>query len=503
MKQLLNKRGYLITNVPVKQRSNFNMQEWTEHTFAHLYIYTDSLLNYISYKNKSTAISCIGIVIDPINHLINSEQILKNCIHFLHESQDRFWDYIDTLGGRFIFILKTDKQTIVFQDAVGTRSLHYYNSETQRMRILISSHSELIAEIKALTVDEETNRFLNDKKFRNDKDRYYPGLFTPYKDILALTPNTYLNINTNKIKRFFPRKSWSSEQHLFSTDTLSLLLENQLKLLNEHYDLAISLTGGLDSRLTLAASKEIKHSIYYYTMIYGSNHKSSIEDARVAKELAGTFHLDHHILRYDQPADPDFIKVFKKNTSGISSDYRAKIAETLYHTYPQNRLHIKSNIVDMSKAHYRTRFAFLPNKCNVNVFSKLYNGYSNMEYVNKSMQSYIDRTHLDKQRLYDYDLYDLFYWEHRQGKWQSLCLYEWDIVQDTAIIYNNRSVLKPFLFQSTEDKKNGNLHKKLIKSMWAELLDTETVSFGTLRWKPLMRIMRGLSTRCKLLFNRA
>jgi len=500
MENLLYRRGYVLTNLSIQNRPGANVHHWNQHDFSDLSLYTDPDVHFISYKSQSVEIACIGIVLDPYHKWINEISILEKCVDTLKESSDIFWDYIDTLGGRFIILLKKEDQLIAFQDAVGTRSLFYYDDPSNQ-DILISSHSELIADLQKLHIDEEANIFLQKNDFKNNKNRYYPGLFTPYKRVLSLTPNTYLDVHTNKITRFFPRNNRSREQHISSINDVAQLLKKQLQLLNKHYDLAISLTGGLDSRLTLAASKEIKDSIYYYTLIYGNNHSSSIEDARAAKKLAETFNLDHHILQYDQPSDPGFIDQFKKNTSGVSSEYRAKIAEILYHRYPQNRLHIKSNIIDISKAHFKRRFAYLPKTCDPKIFSNLFYGDHNEPYVNRAMEYFIERTHLKNHTTYDYDLYDLFDWEHQRGKWQSLCLYEWDTVQDTVIIYNNRLILKYFISQSVTDRKRSTMHHRLVKMMWPELLDIEVGVNGTLSWNPIMRRVKGLSLRMKLLLR--
>lgn len=500
MENLLYKRGYLLTNFSIQNRPAVNIHHWNRHNFSDLSVHTDPDVHFISYKAQSIEIACIGIVMDPFHEWINTISILEKCVETLKKSFEIFWEYIDTLGGRFIILVKKEDQLIAFQDAVGTRSLFYFDDPSNQ-HTLISSHSELIADLLKLDTDKKAKRFLQDENFKNNKNRYYPGLFTPYRQVFSLTPNTYLDIRTNKITRFFPRKNWSIEQHLSSVNDISLLLKNQLQLLNRKYDLAISLTGGLDSRLTLAASKKIKDAIFYYTLIYGNDHTSSTEDARVAKKLARTFHLNHHILQYDQSSDPEFIAQFKKNTSGVSSDFRAKIAEILYHQYPQNKLHIKSNIIDISKAHYRRRFAYLPHHYDASVFSKLYYGSMDMPYVNQAMQHFIDKTELQSHPTYDYDRYDLFDWEHQRGKWQSLCLYEWDTVQDTIIIYNHRLILKHLISQSIKDRKRSTLHKQLITGMWPELLDLEIEQYGRLPWKPLARRVKGLALRLKLLLH--
>lgn len=497
MNHLLFKRGFLISDSQIPNQSGLHIQDWISYKFGNLHLAIDPSVPYRSFKEKEFEIASIGIIMDPINNLINSNELLENCIEEIKRSRDHFWDYIDTLGGRFVILLKEGNEIIAFQDAVGTRSLFYYHKENDD-KILLSSHSELIAEIMNLSMDDEAKQFMNLKIFRENMNHYYPGLLSPYKAILSVTPNTYIHLQSKKITRFFPRKSWKSEMDKPSLFDVPKLLKNQLNLLNSQYSLAISLTGGIDSRLTLSASRDIKDSIYYYTMIYGDHHKGSKRSAEYAKKISEAFELDHHILKHKDEMSPEFLSVYKKNTSNVSSEFRAKIANILLHKYPENRLHIKSNVVDMAKSHSRRRFAFLPKDSNAKVFSELYGGYLNISYVNRAMQHFIDITQLKRDRIYDYGLYDLWSWEFGNGKWQSLCMYEWDVAQDSIVIYSNRNVLKPFIFQSLRQKKNQAMHYRLIKELWPELLQIEIEKNKNNSWNSLLRCLKGLSLRRKL-----
>jgi len=391
-------------------------------------------------------------------------------------------------------VVKTPDKIFAFQDATGNRSLFYFKNGSNEL--LLSSHSELIADIKQEEFTNEAKLFLKSEGFINNNNRYFPGLFTPYKNIFRLTPNTLITLDNLNIKRFFPRRGIKNSKIDDSTvEELASLLTNQIKLLNQKYDLAVSLTAGIDSRLTLAACKEMKDDILFYTYIYG---KVSNKDAKIAETLCNKLNLNYSKLQFNGDQDEEFEAEFMKNTSFISTKYRAQIAEILYNEYPQNRLHLKSNLPDIGKAHYRNRFAFLPSRSDANILSRLYNAKYNSTYVQKAYRDFIETTHFYSENLFNYDLYDLFYWENYIGNWQSLCLYEWDVAQDTCIIYNNRIFLKKMICLPLKDRFNKKLYYDLIKYMWSESNEIEiNPHIQQKKYQFLLRIRKGLSLRLK------
>jgi hypothetical protein len=83
----------------------------------------------------------------------------------------------------------------------------------------------------------------------------------------------------------------------------------------------------------------------------------------------------------------------------------------------------------------------------------------------------VDLVDLRPDRIFNYDMFELFYWEHRMGSWQSLQIMDLDVAQDTFILYNNRHILRKMLSVPLEDRLWNRIHLEIIRSRWPELLD--------------------------------
>ena len=505
LNNLLYKRGYLISNTKTES-GNFEIDfdDWNKDKFHKLNVYHDKLLEFKKSKSGDIEIGVLGIIVDPFNNIFETEIIIENCILFLSKSDDEFWDYVNKLSGRFIILVKTSAKLFAFQDAAGNRSLYYYKKERINNEILLSSHTELIAEIKKSKVWSKAKSFMESSGFKNNNNRYLPGLVTPYENIYSLTPNTLIELNSKRIERFFPRHNLQKNSLSSSlAEELAHLLSAQIKLLTSKFKLAVSLTAGLDSRVSLAATREEKNSILYYTYVCGYDgldfSDNTAPDAKLAKKLSEQLDFNHKIFTHDGKVNEEFIQVFLRNTSYVSTVFRAHIAEILKKNYPENRLHIKSNVSEIGKAHYRNKYAFLPEKSDPYVFSKLYGDYSNNRlFLTEVFRHFIYTTQLQKENLFNYDLYDLLYWEQYIGRWQSLCLQEWDLVQDSYMLFNNRYILNKMISLPFKNKSKKEMYHLILNELWPDLTKIDINPHKEKNSsKKLIRIIRGISLRMK------
>ncbi|WP_213810180.1 hypothetical protein [Jeotgalicoccus sp. WY2] len=67
---------------------------------------------------------------------------------------------------------------------------------------------------------------------------------------------------------------------------------------------------------------------------------------------------------------------------------------------------------------------------------------------------------------YDYQVLDLYYWEHRMGRWHPELLNETDLAFDTFLPFNLRAILDIGMAFSFEKRKSGYLFKELINKSY-------------------------------------
>jgi asparagine synthetase B (glutamine-hydrolysing) len=91
--------------------------------------------------------------------------------------------------------------------------------------------------------------------------------------------------------RFYPDRELPELDPEDIAGQLHPLLEGQLKKLHQRHELAFSLSGGLDTRVTLATSRPVAHKSLYFT--YYSKLESLKTDVVVARQLSSRFGLRH------------------------------------------------------------------------------------------------------------------------------------------------------------------------------------------------------------------
>jgi hypothetical protein len=72
-----------------------------------------------------------------------------------------------------------------------------------------------------------------------------------------------------------------------------------------------------------------------------------------------------------------------------------------------------------------------------------------------------------------YDLWDLLYWEQRDGRWAANGQAQWDVVFESATPFNCRLLLETQL--SVDSSERGRpqfqLHQGIMNTLWPEVLD--------------------------------
>lgn len=483
MKEFLFKRGFIISKKALDQYldylGGYIKGEWKRERIEEYFYYFDSdIERYICKKNKDFLL-ILGTCIDPINKIGDTNIIAERLLKNLLQGKKLFFNYLDYLTGRFVILVSCNGEDFLLHDATGINAVFYNDLNDE---IIISSHTQIIAEIKGYKIKGIRESLVNNKKFKS-RTCYMPGGETLYEEIKILTPNTLIDLNKKEIRRFFPREKLKKRRidNNLIKETAQILT-NTFDLLIKKYKLAISLTGGIDSRLTLASSRNYKDEIIYFTYNFDndSGHLVDIELASRIAEIAGIRHEKYFI---ESNKYTDYIEIFNRNSGFLRPESQAKLAYAIYKNFPKGRIHIKSTVSEIAEGFYLRHF---PPILEINFLLKYILAWFYQplkEYYKFSFKAFFDFIKITKFKKFSklgYNYYDMFYWEHRNGCWQSLQNQDFNIVHDIFIIYNNRELLKKFLSVRIKDRIDCRLHYELIRYLWPELTK---IPFNS--WKPV------------------
>lgn len=465
---LLYKRGFLFTD---KEDISFKdsmttrvFKKWSHINFNNYDVYIEASLPHAYYESNNIKVVIMGLVLNPFS----SENDIKKITKILAEKKTDtlFLNYLDELSGRFTVISDDGNATRIYGDAAGTRTL-YYDKHSEHH--IISSHSTLIADLMGYDISKTSQSVLTNPDFTGRK--YLPGLMSPFDEIRPLTPNTRYVVESRKVERFFPREELKTTDFKETVDAVTNVLKEQSRLINEIYKTSTSLTAGLDSRLTFAIQNSMKNNGDYFTHISRRIPESFQEDVSIGKELADIYNKDHRVYEYTNDDTVDGFKEFKAVWFKNVGMYRGSVHlfKAYADSYPVQNLHIRSNIAEVVRVYYKRRTG----EVNETKLANLYtiSTFKDNELVLNNFKEFIETTNFKKEKFYNYNFADLFYWEHRMGMWHSWLVNESDVAYETFVPFNNRKLLTMMLSIPEEERIGDELFIEIINNVNPKLMD--------------------------------
>ena len=435
--------GFYLTSKALDSVQNFHpLRLSSSWTFWH-----DARGNIVS--KKSTKANQV-VVFGSFFHLEENDLdlVVERLLQRYETSEEKFEDELDLLVGRYVVVVSDQDNNFVYHDALGTRSVYYSTASND-----VSSHFNLLLEM--LQIEKETDW---------DEARMAMDL-TMSSQIRQLLPNFRLNCSSRVSNRYFPKKEnefsdWSHEE---KQEEISRLWKRSIDaLLSGNKSVVFSITGGLDSRLSVAMASERWNELNLYT--YGTKkpkdtHYSKVmnRDYLIAQSLVSiiqpkTYKFLH--LAENKRLSPELSELINTNSitrhgPGLVQRYRSEFPG-------DNWIHVRSTGIEVMRNYFGS---------------------------DESLQSIIKMCEIDgatnfKDRISDlgydvpqfgYNRKDLLYWELRMGKWHSEVLNENDAAFETVLPHNSRRIIKLFLAYSKKQRRDAFAIKELINSNAAML----------------------------------
>lgn len=408
----------------------------------------------------------LGMAIHQDEPGLSEQAIAEHLLDELSRSERAFLDAIDPLVGRFALLYRTSEGTWkVTTDAIGLRSVYYTVSDAG---VFAGSHAHLVWRQRSV----RQRRPLLPGRWG------YPGAYTPYEDVFLLTPNTLLDLDSGSPERFYPVAPLPV---VARDDLVELCLRvgrNVLTNLLARSAVVVSLTAGMDSRVTLALSEPFGDRLRYFTYWHKPAHDV---DVSLARTMADKFGLSHQVLTGAPLADgrdgaefQRFVYRLRLNSFG---SHDLTLIPLYYGAFSQwETIHVRSNMYEIGRADFQKKFPVLkptdPERA-TEYYSRWAGvrrmaGYT--EQIRDAFEDYFTRAQWNDALPY-VDASDLYFWEHRMPTWQSYVLLESDCVFETAILLNSRDVMSKLAGHPVEQRIDKQLYRTLMARVLPELLE--------------------------------
>lgn len=415
------------------------------------------------YKDKSLLL--LGYILDPDNPDRGDSEILENLIRVFADC-DSFYEQTHRLGGRWILIASDGRNTTLFNDATGLRQVFYTDLNSVK-DLWCSSQPGMLAELLHLEMDDAAVKFIHSPEIMRNREYQFPGEASPYREIKHLLPNHCLDLNSGSCRRFWPSGPLGTLSRDEGIAKVSSILEGLMKSASSRFDLVLSMTAGLDSRVVLAASRPIRHKLSYLTLRqlgWAEDHA----DIAIPSMLLPKLGLKHTVLNSSHITDAEYIKYYKKN-SVLAHDVWAPDAQAISFFYRQTKVAVTGSACEIARWALRE---YLP-KCKWRNLSardlSLLKRMGEQPFAIHFFDTWLSGVG----EIFNLELLDLFEWEQGHGNWLAMCQLEFDSAwKDLFTPYNCRALLVDMLSVDEKHRKppKYSFFIDMMMKLWPEVL---------------------------------
>lgn len=455
-------RGFLLTNHTVEDIERYPFYgNWKKNELAgnfRLYVHKDTSAYVYTESNRQFFL--VGHAYDPFRMLTDEMEILRCLAGKLYQGEDVFWEAESDLTGVFCLGYIEQNRVVYTTDCAGMQLVYHgvVNGE-----LYLTSHSKLVSDLCGLEQDSYVQKLVNSRFYRYF-GTWLPGDLSPYRELKRLQSNHSGNygVVTRKIEiaRYYPTEAichttTDEEYHQVISD-LSDIMSRSMELIACKWPdkkVAISVTGGHDSKTTFASANGHYDKFGYFSYI--SNDAEAV-DAYAARDICAQLDLPHSI--YEIPREdgvyPDlevFRKIMECNAGCIGKNNANDVRKRMF--FSENcefDIEVKSWVNEIGRARFYKRYnkKRFPTKLTPAYCRALYKLIFNpalIHLTNKIFREYLDQYYVDGvfSRM---SWPDLLYWEFIWGGGEGLFLTaEHRVSYEITIPFNNRRYLEMML----------------------------------------------------------
>lgn len=430
-------------------------------------------LEVTSVSGPAGRVVCLGYMLNPDQPEETSHDIVDR-LAAVAGSRAALLDSTSRLGGRWVLIVQDKHESYLLNDATGLREV-YFTTRRHASGVWCASQPQVIAELFGFQVSGPAAEFLRtlheaNHRQRKQRVRWWPGDGSPYCEIEHLLPNHYLSLSTGRVQRFWPIRECRKMALAAAVEEASQILRGTMASAAKRFDndLVLMITGGMDSRVVLAASREIAGRLSYVTLAHNDN---SDIDASNAAGILGELGLPHTIVpAHNTRLTDEFRAAYSRQCLALG-EHTVANAQALLPYFQRSRVAVLGSVAEVAVNPYYLEVVrpFIP------ATSHTGNGLrpdlakiKEMEhspYAERALQEWLDLVG----NTHGYHVFDLFYWEQRVGNWLADWLLGYDLIwKDSVVPFNCRRLLEILLWvdASYRKKYDSRIHERLIERLW-------------------------------------
>ena len=459
---LLYRRQFVVGPKPVKGR----FDAWSRvELSAGRTLTAHPELDVLHLSEAEHSVTSLGQVLDPDRPTDDNEAVVQRLLNELSSCRDldQFPEHLFRLGGRWALIVRKGGECRVYNDAAGTRQLFW--ATTPEEGCWLASTPDLLAEELGFEISEDAHELMRSRDYQRLREYWWPGTRTRYSQVDLLLPNHYLDLNGCSTHRYFPVAERSTLTLLDGVERIAELLRGGLRAAALRRPLALSVTAGYDSRVTMAACRDLNDRVQAFSFVH-AHITDRDPDVLIPARVLEPHGVPHSVFRCPQKADPAFAELYFRNTPTGKASWAA-VAQGMYQNLPGDVLRVTSNVAEVARCFYSVVHNGRARECNGENFGRM-TRLGVQPFVVDAFNGWLEKWPSE----FGYDVFDLFYWEQRLASWAGSIYLEFDIVQDGFTPFSCRELMTTMLAIDEAHRLPPDypLLVSLVQRMWPELL---------------------------------
>ena len=463
-------QGYLVTNQKFQFGEEFPFfGNWREYRWHKVWFYIHKSQKLFVQETDGRLYFLIGHAYDPFAEICDEQEILKRYAEAAQGDFNAGIQLNDDLTGLYLMGFFSEGKLVFWGDFESMRATYFGKIGGHWY---LASHEELVAFREELTKDPYVERL--------EKYRWYylygeglPGDISHYLELKKLVCNIWVTYENGVFtsRRIWPReplKMCADESEYRQTvERVAEIMRRSLELSARKWpSIAISVTGGRDSKGSVAASIQIKDRFQYYS--YNSQ-PAELVDCEAAHAICEAIGVEH--TTYDIPLDrevyPEYelvraILCVNSNRKKFNhNDIMKRIYFRKLHPFD---MEVKSWTSEIGRAFCYVRYGVkhLPKKATgrrVNAINNIFLLNPKLMYeTDKRYREYLKNTEYNE-HMFNYDWTDLIILEMRDSRWGAdVISVEHMFSHDVTVPYNNRHLGDLLLMAPFEKRLASQTH---------------------------------------------
>lgn len=472
-RDILFARGYLFTNADTNAEEYPFYGAWSKEMVAGFCLLTHPKTRHFTLQTVNETFVLIGHVYNPFDGLWKETDILRKYA----ETDDRI-GYFNQWTGLFTLITIKKNVIEVLGDCAGMQATYYGVIADE---LFISSHAQLIGDICGLKQSQFVQR-LTCYRFWKMYGIFLPGDISQFDGVFRLVPNHILMVSLPEcecsVLRFYPFKNIKTAETEQEYEDIiceigRILHENMELISQKWHSPAISMTGGMDSKTTLACANGLYDRFKYFSYVSMYGDKPDAEAAKTIADVIGVKHTTYIISENDD----DFLgidlmrTIMEHNLGDIGKVNANDVRKRLFFLNKQEfDVEVKSWVSEVGRANYYKKFGVkkMPYRLSPRQMTSMYKFFTYNRRTaletDQVFRKYIEKMHSNE--ILNLDSSDMYLWEVRYGGWGGLTITsEHRVSYDITIPFNNRLLMELFLRLPLEKRIKDIPHYDVIRMM--------------------------------------